>query len=231
MKNFLGIDKTPPVLERSLRAATKLKAGLPTDLEMEDIPLKDLSSLAEDIHVKTREAAQQTNLDMREFLAIDRALQNIQGELLNNSLKLTEIYKRIKMDTKKLKEVEDDSTYSDEQRQLYRDRLDDLNIEKQARLEILPPNQKDLQIQVARIRQTIERLLDKDMSLVEKICTLFKEQGITIFSVLTTFSVTVGTIVLAITDVSGGGSGGTRGTPSKDKGALKKMVRAVSRCT
>ena len=42
MKNFLGIDKTPPVLERSLRAATKLKAGLPTDLEMEDIPLKDL---------------------------------------------------------------------------------------------------------------------------------------------------------------------------------------------
>ena len=114
MKNFLGIDKTPPVLERSLRAATKLKAGLLTDLEMEDIPLKDLSSLAEDIHVKTRETAQQTNLDMREFLAIDRALQNIQGELLNNSLKLAEIDKRIKMDTKKLKEVEDDSTYSNE---------------------------------------------------------------------------------------------------------------------
>ena len=145
MKNFLGIDKTSPVLERSLKAATKLKAGLPTDLEIEDIPLKDLSSLAEDIHIKTREAAQQTNFDMREFLAIDRALQNIQGVLLNNSLKLTEIDKRIKMDTKKLKEVEDDSTYSDEQRQLYRDRLDDLNTEKQARLEILSQNQKDLQ--------------------------------------------------------------------------------------
>ena len=160
--------------------------------------------MAEDIHIKTREAAQQTNIDMREFLAIDRALQSIQGELLNNSLKLTEIDKRIKMDmdTKKLKEVEDDSTYSDEQRQLYRDRLDDLNTEKQERLEILSQNQKDLQTQVARIRQTIERLLDKDMSLVERICTLFKEQGITIFSVLTAFSMSIATIVLAIKEAA-----------------------------
>ena len=56
MKNFLGIDKTPPVLERSVKATTKLKAGLPMDLQMESIPLKDLSSLIENIHIKTREA-------------------------------------------------------------------------------------------------------------------------------------------------------------------------------
>ena len=104
---------------------------------MESIPLEDLSSLVENFHIKTREASQNTDLDMREFLAIDKALQNIQGELLNNTSKLTEIDKRIERDIKKLKEVEDDPTYSDEQRQLYRDRLDDLNTEKQARLEIL----------------------------------------------------------------------------------------------
>ena len=82
---------------------------------------------------------------MREFLGIDKALQSIQGELLNNTAKLTEVNKRIERDTKKSKEAEDDSTYSDEQRQLYRDRLDDLNTEKQARLEILPQSRKDLQ--------------------------------------------------------------------------------------
>ena len=136
MKNFLGID-TPPVLERSLKAASKLKSELPTDLEMESISLKDLSSLAEEIHVKTREASQNTNLDMQEFLGIDKALQSIQGELLNNASKLTEIYKRIKRDTRKLQEVENDPTYSDEQRQLYKDRLDGLNTEEQGRLEIL----------------------------------------------------------------------------------------------
>ena len=141
MKSVLSLDETPPLLERSLKAATKLKVGLPTDLEMEDIPLKDLSSLVEGIHIKTREVSQQTDLfDVQEFLAIDKALQSIQGELVNNTSKLTEINKRIKRDTKKLQEVEDDPTYSDEQRQLYRDRLDNLNTEKQARLEILSQN-------------------------------------------------------------------------------------------
>ena len=42
MKNFLGIEKTPPALERSLKAATKLKAGLPMDLEVERLLRKRL---------------------------------------------------------------------------------------------------------------------------------------------------------------------------------------------
>ena len=154
MENFLGVD-TPSVLERSIKAASKLKSELPRNLQMESIPLKDLSSLVEDVHVKTRQASQNTTLDMREFLGIDRALQSIQGQLLNNTSKLTEINKHIERDTKKLKEVEDDPTYSDEQWQLYRDRLDDLNTEKHARLEILSQDRKDLQTQIARISQTL----------------------------------------------------------------------------
>ena len=53
---------------------------------MENIPLKDLSSLADDIHIKIREASQNTNLDMREFLGINKAVQSIQAELLNNKI-------------------------------------------------------------------------------------------------------------------------------------------------
>ena len=53
VKNFLGIDRAYPALERSLSAATKLKAELPTYLEMESEPLEELSSLVEDIHAKT----------------------------------------------------------------------------------------------------------------------------------------------------------------------------------
>ena len=51
---------------------------------------------------------------MREFLGIDKALQRIQGDLLNNTSKLTEINKCITIDTKELEEVENDPTYSDE---------------------------------------------------------------------------------------------------------------------
>ena len=81
---------------------------------------------------------------MREFLGIDKALQSIQGELLNNTSKLTEIDKRIKRDTKNSEEIENDPTYSDDQKRLYRDRLDNLNTEKQARLDTLSQNRKGL---------------------------------------------------------------------------------------
>ena len=112
---------------------------------------------------------------------------------------MTEINKHIKRDAKKLEEIENDPTYTDEQRQLYRDSLDDLTTEKEAVLEILSQNWEDLQTQVARIRQTLEKVLDQDTPLAERIRTLFREQAITIFSILTAFSMTTSTIVLAIT--------------------------------
>ena len=181
--------------------------------------------MVEDVHVEIRETSQNTDLDMREFLGIDKALQRIQGELLNNTSKLTQINKRIERDTKKLEEVENDSTYSDEQRQLHKDRLDDLNTEEQARLEIISQNRKDLQTRVARIKQTLEKVLDKNSSLVERIRTLFREQGITIFSILTALSMTISTFALTITGACGGGGGGS---PPKDEGVLNKWLNRLA---
>ena len=127
-----------------------------------------------------------------------------------------------------MEEVENDPTYSDEQKWLYRDRLEDLNTEKQARLEILSQNRKGLQTQVARIKQTLEKILDQNTSLAERICTLFWEQGITVFSILTDLSMTISTIVLAITGVFGGGEAETGGSPPKDEGVLKKWLDSLA---
>ena len=66
--------------------------------------------------------------------------------------------------------------------------------------------------------------------LAERIRTLFREQGITIFSILTAFSMTISAIVLAITGAFVGG-GVTGGSSSKDEVVLKKMVWQASRCT
>ena len=82
MKNFLGINTTPPSLERLISATSKLKSELPTDLQMESIPPIELLSLVEDIRVETREASQNTQLVMREYLGTNKTLQNKQGELL-----------------------------------------------------------------------------------------------------------------------------------------------------
>ena len=69
-----------------------------------------------------------------------------------------------------MEEVENDPAYSDEQRDvgMYRDRLDDLNTEKQARLQILSQNRKHLQTQVARITQILEKVCGKNIFLPEK---------------------------------------------------------------
>ena len=64
MKSVLSLDETSSGLERSFKAAIKLRHELPMDIEMENIPLEELSSFVEDISVKTREASQNTNLDM-----------------------------------------------------------------------------------------------------------------------------------------------------------------------
>ena len=62
MKNLLDNEETPPALEQSFKAATKLKSQLSTDLEMQTVPLMGLLSLAKDIQVKSQEVSQNNDL-------------------------------------------------------------------------------------------------------------------------------------------------------------------------
>ena len=151
MKGILGLE-APAGLDRSIKVVEKLNSEI--DFQMNDIPMERLPKKAKEIQDKIREAtATETDLDMRKFLALDKALQSIKGELILNVSKLTKIDKNIERETKKLEEVENYPSYSDEQRQLYRERLGDLNIEKKGRLEIISQHRKEFQKQVARIKQ------------------------------------------------------------------------------
>ena len=138
MKKFLNLEQTPPSIDRSIKAANLLKSEIPTQIDIETIPLFYLSSVVEEIRIKTREALQNTDLDMREFLGISKALQSINGELRNNTAKFSELDKRIKRDAAKLKGIEDNPKgFSEEQKELYKKRLQDLKEERQERLEFL----------------------------------------------------------------------------------------------
>ena len=50
IKSVLSLHETPSALEKPFKAATKLRCELPTDIEMESVPLMELSSLVEDIY-------------------------------------------------------------------------------------------------------------------------------------------------------------------------------------
>ena len=61
--------------------------------------------------------------------------------------------------------------------------------------------------------------------MAEKIRTLFREHGITIFSILTALSMTISTIVLTNTGAFGGGGGG--GSSRKDEGFLNNWLNRL----
>ena len=178
---ILGVKEIPQLGKKTIDAAVKLRKELPTVREIENIPLEDLSTLVNDVHVLTKEASQNTELDMREFLGIDAALQRIKGENLNNMSKISEIDRHIKREQDKLKEAD----ISEDQKTKIKDRLKKLKDERDVRLEISVQYRDELATQVARIKQTIEKIADPHLSLREKLRILFREQGITIAAIIT----------------------------------------------
>ena len=84
-----------------------------------------------------------------------------------------------------------------------------------------------LKNQITSFHETIAKVLDKDTSLGEKIRTLFREQGITIASILTAIGMAIGVLVEAL--LPGGGGAATASgdePPPKDEKGLKEWVRS-----
>ena len=109
----------------------------------------------------------------------------------------------------------------------------DLQEERSARLEIISQNRKELSSQFSRIKQTIEKILDEDLNLKEKLKLILREHGLTITAVLTSLGLIISTIVTALT----GGAAGSSPTPPKNpnkigewvKNKLKALARLFSR--
>ena len=67
-------------------------------------------------------------------------------------------------------------------------------------------------------------MLDKDTSLAEKIRTLFREQGITIASILMAIGMAIRVLVEALLP-GGGGAAASGSEPPKDESGLKEWIR------
>ena len=107
-----------------------------------------------------------------------------------------------------------DETYSDEQREEVQARLQRFQDEQKAinnQIRILKGRYSD---QIYQIRESILRFLDKETgTLGERIRTLFKEQGITIVSILTALGMTLGVLIEALL----GGPSTSESTTTSDK--------------
>lgn len=87
--------------------------------------------------------------------------------------------------------------------------------------------------QISNIKESLKKLLDGDKTVGERLKELFKEQGITIASILTALGLLIGVIVEALGGVvataGGGAGGGGTGGGSWIKNQLKALGRLLSR--
>ena len=104
-------------------------------------------------------------------------------------------------------------------------RIDALNDELATRQESIDLLKGRLKNQITSFKETIVKVLDKDTSLGEKIRTLFREQGITIASILMAIGMAIGVLVEALLP-GGAGADATSGgePPPKDEKGLKEWV-------
>ena len=104
--------------------------------------------------------------------------------------------------------------------------IDDLNDELMVRQESIDLLKGRLKNQITSFKETIAKVLDKDTSLAEKIRTLFREQGITITSILTAIGMAIGVLVEALLPGGAAAASGGGKPPPEDEKGLKEWVRS-----
>ena len=174
------------------------------------------------------EASIQTNgLSLRELEGLDRELRMISGSLRSAIAQSMAKQVDIDKEKQKLEKMANDGTYSDKQRKEVRARLQRFQDEQKAINDQICILKGQCSNQIYQIRESIMKFLDKETgTLGERIKTLFKEQGITIVSILTALGMTLGVLIEALL---GGPSASTptleSTTTSDKKGGAREWIK------
>ena len=188
--------------------------------------MKLIETSITEIGVET--STQTGGLSLRELEGLDRELRTISGSLRSAIAKSMAKQVDIDKEKRKLEEMTNNETYSDEQREEVRARLKRFQDEQKAinnQICILKGRYCN---QIYQIRESIMKFLDKETgTLSERIRTLFKEQGITIVSILTVLGMTLGVLIEALL-----GGPSTTSTPTSEstttsdkKGGAREWIK------
>ena len=218
VRKELGFSSWTPQMSKAVEAALRkanLKLGVATkslDTAGETEAVKSAKKI---VAVLTREG-----YTSRDILGMCRALERSREEHTNNLAKLSELDEHIALEERKLEEAPDETT-----KDRIAERLRKLQDERAARLEAASTTREALRSQISRMRETLHRILHEDKTLAERIKTLFREQGVTIASILTAIGMTISTIVLALTGGSGGGTSPPQPPHPPGKGGAKEWLK------
>ena len=189
------------------KAIQNIEREIPGDFE--SIPLDSLPGITNDFLETFKADGTQTTLTAREMEAIEKSMTNIRDELGNNLSKLSSLDEEIGKEKEKLEQAQKDND-QDEISEIS-ERIKDYEIERAARIEVINENKEGLRSQFNRIKETFQKILHEDQNLVERIKTLFREQGVTIAAILTAIGMAIAAIVEAVLP---SGTTGTDPTPT-----------------
>ena len=203
----------------------RVKEELPFESDVtkaDDIELQEIVKSMEDLIFQINNQSQIDDLfeyPLRDLLGLDKQLRSIRGSLKVEVAKKVQLEEHIKKEHRKLKRIREyHGEYDDGIREDITKRINTLNDELVTRQDSINLLKDRLKNQITNFKETIVKVLDKDTSLAEKIQMLFREQGITIASILTAIGMAISVLVEALLPYESGtgtASAASRGPPRR----------------
>ena len=228
-------DEARKLNEKLDERSKTLESSSTTDveaIELMEMTSKDIDGLEQETSF-IEPTERDKLLPLRELQGLDKQIRTIKGSLKVAIAKRVELEDRIKHEEDKLNEIQGPN-YSDDQRKMVEDRIKKLRDELNERNEEINILKGEASKQINQIKESITQFLDKETgTLGERIRTLFKEQGITIISILTAVGMAIGVLVETLlggptvsTTTSGSSSSGNKKGGARD--CIKNKLKALS---
>ena len=233
---FMNAREEARKLNEKLNESSKaLESSSTTDveaIELMEMTSKDIDGLEQETSF-IEPSERDKLLPLRELEGLDKQLRTIKGSLKVAIAKRIDLEGRIKHEERKLNEIQDPK-YSDDQRDMIEGRIKRLRGELTERNKEIDILKGEASKQINQIRGSITKFLDKETgTLGERIRTLFKEQGITIVSILTAVGMAIGVLIEALLGGPSASTPTSQSTTTSDKkgGArewIKNKLKALS---
>ena len=238
-KYLVARDKVKKLNENLDERSKAIESPSTTDteaIEMIEVTSKAIDTTVKDVEQDTsfiKPSERDNLLPLRELEGLDKQLRTIKGSLKVAIAKRIDLEGRIKYEERKLNEIQDPK-YTDDQRDMIEGRINKLRGELTERNKEIDILKGEASKQINQIKESITKFLDKETgTLGERIRTLFKEQGITIVSILTAVGMTIGVLMEVLlggpstsTPTSGGTSGGDKKGGAREW--IKNKLKALS---
>ena len=235
-QNFKMLGLRARKLNEKLNESSKAtESSSTTDaeaIELMEMTSKDIDGLEQETSF-IEPSERDKLLPLRELEGLDKQLRTIKGSLKVAIAKRIDLEGRIKHEERKLNEIQDPK-YSDDQRDMIEGRINKLRGELTERNKEIDILKGEASKQINQIRGSITKFLDKETgTLGERIRTLFKEQGITIVSILTAVGMAIGVLIEALLGGPSASAPTLQSTTTSDKkgGArewIKNKLKALS---